>query len=517
MGLTDLFSPYGSRALLLAGAAAVLLANPTSSVAQKTDPLEAEGQRVRDVLRQIANLNRILRDVEAARLRGDCDSVNEAYFHFKLGEILEGLPEDAVADFKRRMLELAAQPCPPGSSRPFIPLPPPPAPLVTAPAPTGSAGTPAIEPRQAPPPPPRSQPEEIHVPPKPVAPPQTYEPSNPTPDPVSGDNLSYGGQAIMTREREEDEMRALGALEALRLKGDCAAYLAERERLRGLLEVLPLPPEGPCPPVTAPVTQSPPVIQAPKPKAASLRDQALTANLRHAQAADPCDLAAMARYLQELDRLVQEAEMEMMSWDSPLYHGIWLEKSRDYDEIVKIRDAARRRQADCPKDRRVGLNPQEQTFLALHNQARSEFGAPPLQWDPELATSARIYALQLTAAGQLVHSSRVGRKDVRENLLQNLPGGRTPTQMIGMWTDEKRFFKPGIFPDVSTTGNWADTGHLTQVIWPTTTHVGCATAGDSRFEWLVCHYRPGGNKDGKPVGLPPMPQLRGVTAATPVP
>ena len=34
-----------------------------------------------------------------------------------------------------------------------------------------------------------------------------------------------------------------------------------------------------------------------------------------------------------------------------------------------------------------------------------------------------------------------------------------------------------------------------------------AAAGGS--EWLVCRYSPGGNKDGKPVGMPNMVPKRG--------
>ena len=133
-----------------------------------------------------------------------------------------------------------------------------------------------------------------------------------------------------------------------------------------------------------------------------------------------------------------------------------------------------------------------------HNDVRREFGSPPLVWDPQLAAGARAYAIQLTSAGRLVHSSREGRKDIRENLLQSLPG-RSPEQMVGVWIAEQRNFVPGVFPNVSRTGNWYDIGHYTQMIWATTTRVGCASNGDSRFTWLVCRYSPPGNRDGTSV------------------
>ncbi len=41
--------------------------------------------------------------------------------------------------------------------------------------------------------------------------------------------------------------------------------------------------------------------------------------------------------------------------------------------------------------------------------------------------------------------------------------------MVGGWASERRWFAPGVFPNVSRTGNWADVGHYTQMIWPATT------------------------------------------------
>jgi hypothetical protein len=72
--------------------------------------------------------------------------------------------------------------------------------------------------------------------------------------------------------------------------------------------------------------------------------------------------------------------------------------------------------------------------------------------------------------------------------------------MVGGWASERRFFAPGIFPSVSRTGNWEDVGHYTQLIWPTTTRVGCALASTPRIDYLVCRYAGAGNIDGRPVG-----------------
>ena len=148
-----------------------------------------------------------------------------------------------------------------------------------------------------------------------------------------------------------------------------------------------------------------------------------------------------------------------------------------------------------------------------HNLARAQYGSKPLVWDVDLARGAASYAQQLTTLGR-VHSSREGRKDIRENLLQSLRGGRSPKAMVGVWTAERRYFRPGIYPNVSTTGNWADVGPYTQMIWPSTTRLGCAIHSDLRYDWTVCRYSPPGNRDGStilasyPPAIPDLPRMK---------
>ena len=63
-----------------------------------------------------------------------------------------------------------------------------------------------------------------------------------------------------------------------------------------------------------------------------------------------------------------------------------------------------------------------------------------------------------------------------------------------MWSAERRNFVPGVFPNVSRTGNWFHVSHYSQIIWPTTARVGCGLSG-GRFDVLVCRYSPAGNID----------------------
>jgi hypothetical protein len=76
-------------------------------------------------------------------------------------------------------------------------------------------------------------------------------------------------------------------------------------------------------------------------------------------------------------------------------------------------------------------------------------------------------------------------------------GAFAPEQMVGSWIEERQYFREGIFPNVSRTGNWLDVGHYSQLIWRGTTAVGCAVHRDARWEFLICRYSPKGNIDGK--------------------
>lgn len=138
-------------------------------------------------------------------------------------------------------------------------------------------------------------------------------------------------------------------------------------------------------------------------------------------------------------------------------------------------------------------------LLAAHNRYRIQLGLPPMQWAPALAAGAALYAPRLGTAGALVHSPRTERPGIGENLWSGTAGAYTPEAMVGNWAEERAQFRPGIFPAVSTSGNWLDVSHYTQMIWPTTTHVGCAVHRAGRWDYLVCRYSPKGNIDGRRV------------------
>lgn len=297
-----------------------------------------------------------------------------------------------------------------------------------------------------------------------------------------------------------------------------------------------------CPKTQPATPPEPPLPPTPDPDDQSLGGRIARASLAHAAAAAKCDEVEMQRRLEELKQLEAEAKAQSKASKavgefaavSPEQAAKDLKSASD-----ELRKAAQRKPENCPKTEPPpppppppspkptsgsqdcpvpgtpggsahGKTPPEhgmrftppdgnsQRMLAAHNRTRAEAGVPPLTWDRELAAGAAEYAAQMSTAGR-VHAPRAGRKCVRENLLQSLRGGRSPEQMVGVWVSERVNFKPGIFPNVSTTGDWARVGHYTQVIWRATTHVGCAVRSDPRYDWTVCRYTPPGNQDGRPV------------------
>jgi hypothetical protein len=154
--------------------------------------------------------------------------------------------------------------------------------------------------------------------------------------------------------------------------------------------------------------------------------------------------------------------------------------------------------------RPAGQRPQnlanlEARLLAVHNRERAATGARPLVWDSKLASAAASYGPALIARGRLAHSDAASRPGQGENLWMGTRGAYSLEEMAASWADERSLFRPGIFPNVSTSGKWADVGHYTQMIWSGTISVGCSLQRSARWDYLICRYSPPGNVVGRNV------------------
>lgn len=135
-----------------------------------------------------------------------------------------------------------------------------------------------------------------------------------------------------------------------------------------------------------------------------------------------------------------------------------------------------------------------ETVLSAHNGERQRWRVPPLNWDDRLAADARAYARLLAQKGYLQHADMTGRAQPQgENLWMGTRDAFGYDQMMAGFLDERRNYVARAVPHISRTGNWQDTGHYSQIIWRTTTSVGCALASNRDFDFLVCRYSPAGN------------------------
>jgi Cysteine-rich secretory protein family len=136
-------------------------------------------------------------------------------------------------------------------------------------------------------------------------------------------------------------------------------------------------------------------------------------------------------------------------------------------------------------------------ILRTHNADRSVLKLQPLVWDEALAKDAGIWARDLARRNVFEHAPKI--KDVPpqgENLWMGTRDSYTVEEMTGMWREEAKLARSGVFPNVSQTDSWQDVGHYTQMIWPETKAVGCAIASNAEDEFLVCRYFPAGNRIG---------------------
>jgi pathogenesis-related protein 1 len=145
-------------------------------------------------------------------------------------------------------------------------------------------------------------------------------------------------------------------------------------------------------------------------------------------------------------------------------------------------------------DRRLALSASEaQALVESHNAVRAQVGVGPVAWDAKVADFAQRYVSTLVAACDLRHSSRSG---YGENLAA-WTGEASPTQAVAQWAEEKPLYRADGGPFRSSD---MPAGHYTQVVWRSTTHIGCgrATCAKDGYTWtlLSCNYSPPGNMMG---------------------
>ncbi len=135
--------------------------------------------------------------------------------------------------------------------------------------------------------------------------------------------------------------------------------------------------------------------------------------------------------------------------------------------------------------------------LRVHNEERRRLGLPPLKWNGHLEKEAGQWARVLSSRGVLQHADGRTRNGTGENLWMGTAGHWPVETMVRMFVDEKKLYRHSDFPNISRTGNWADVGHYSQIVWRDTKEVGCAVETARGNDVLVCRYWPAGNVWGE--------------------
>ncbi len=165
--------------------------------------------------------------------------------------------------------------------------------------------------------------------------------------------------------------------------------------------------------------------------------------------------------------------------------------------------SATARQAHEQSDRRPASSPQlnggaatgsltdkQRQQLAYHNKVRAEVGAAPLGWSAAAERQAQRWADELAQRCDIEHSQGSG---FGENLFMGTLGFYDELDGIKAWEDEKRDYAG----QPLTREMAPRVGHYTQMIWPDTRELGCATSVCSNNLILVCNYYPPGNYLGE--------------------
>lgn len=157
---------------------------------------------------------------------------------------------------------------------------------------------------------------------------------------------------------------------------------------------------------------------------------------------------------------------------------------------------------DWPDDQqqtgaRITLQDQD-ILLKEHNRVRKDVNLGPMKWSTELAGVAQEWS-EVLANGKcsLQHRANSAKKwhkpGLGENLFMGTDGYYTVGSAVTAWEDEKKDYdqKP------INLKKFMAYGHYTQIVWKSTTEVGCGKAYCNGNLIVACNYSPPGNYIGQ--------------------
>ena len=111
-----------------------------------------------------------------------------------------------------------------------------------------------------------------------------------------------------------------------------------------------------------------------------------------------------------------------------------------------------------------------------------------MKWSSAAATKANEWANHLVKSGTLEHGNH---KDMGQNLAMKMGAEFTAQEVADMWYNEISHY------NFDHPGFRSGTGHFTQMIWASTTHMGAAKVSKGNHSIVVANYIPPGNITNK--------------------
>lgn len=141
---------------------------------------------------------------------------------------------------------------------------------------------------------------------------------------------------------------------------------------------------------------------------------------------------------------------------------------------------------------------EQEILLKEHNRVRHDVDLGPMKWSLELAGVAQEWS-EMLANGKcnLRHRFESAKKwhkpGLGENLFMGTAGYYNVGSAVVAWESEKKDYdhKP------ISMKKYNIYGHYTQIVWKSTTEVGCGKAYCNGNMIVACNYSPPGNYIGK--------------------
>ena len=161
------------------------------------------------------------------------------------------------------------------------------------------------------------------------------------------------------------------------------------------------------------------------------------------------------------------------------------------DTIKRVKNAVEGDNSTKVDNNPIDTTPSIEVALNEHNRVRSQlYSDAPMVWDDTVAQTAQEYAEYLAESGKFEHDAGSGYGE-------NLAVTYSPDpykDAVRMWEEEKKYYHY----DTNSCDSGKTCGHYTQMVWKSSTHLGCGAArykqGRYTGAWVVvCRYDPPGN------------------------